>query len=72
MPQNSERAPSTVAANMELVPSPDPAGIADRSVISIPDPKSCRNSVRVSDDVRGAKPARVSAALGIENGEPTV
>ena len=39
-PQKSDSAPMTVEASMELVPSPEPAGMAERSVISMPDPKS--------------------------------
>lgn len=33
-------APSTVEARMELVPKPEPAGIAANKVTSIPAPKS--------------------------------
>lgn len=39
-PQKSFNAPSTVAARIELVPSPDPAGMAESSVTSNPEPNS--------------------------------
>ena len=38
-PQKSLIAPSTVEARIELVPKPDPAGIAANRVISSPEPK---------------------------------
>ena len=39
-PQKSDTAPNTVEARIELVPKPEPAGMADNSVISIPAPNS--------------------------------
>ena len=73
-PQKSLKAPSTVAASIELVPMPDPAGKADKSVISMPAPnsRSCsRSEGKESEEKPGANPARASAALGMEKGEPT-
>ena len=39
-PQKSLIAPSTVDERIELVPSPEPAGIAANKVISSPEPKA--------------------------------
>ena len=73
-PQKSDSAPRTVAARMELVPRPDPAGIAARRVTSMPHPKdlswSSRDLKRSAEN-SGMNPASASAALGMENGEPT-
>ena len=74
-PQKSFSAPNTVAARIELVPSPEPAGIADSKVTSIPVPNdfSCASSdANRSMEKSGWKPASTSAALGIEKGEPTL
>ena len=59
---------------MELVPNPEPAGIAANRVISIPEPKASSCLAKEGQDSvenAGAKPANVRAALGMENGEPT-
>ena len=60
---------------MLLVPSPLPAGMADKSVSSMPQPKA--SSCAFSDgycsaEKPGRKPASANAALGMENGEPTL
>ena len=39
-PQKSLSDPKTVDAKMELVPNPDPAGMAESRVISMPVPKA--------------------------------
>ena len=60
---------------MELVPSPEPAGMADSNVTSIPVPNAfnCASSEsKCSVEKFGWKPAKVSAAFGMENGEPTL
>ena len=65
----------TVAASTELVPKPLPAGMAESSVISMPEPNARSWSASVtkcSPRLLGANPAKVSAALGIENGLPTL
>ena len=63
-----------VAASTELVPSPDPAGMADSRVTSTPQPKafSCSSSEAYrSRQKSGWNPASVRAALGMEKGDPT-
>jgi hypothetical protein len=73
-PQKSEIAPSTVDARIELVPRPEPAGIAESRVISIPEPNAFNcssNETYDSVEKPGWKPASTNAALGIENGDPT-
>ena len=60
---------------MLLVPNPEPAGMADNRVISIPQPKalSClRKDGNFSSPNPGIKPANANAALGMENGDPTL
>ena len=74
-PQKSAKAPMRVEARMELVPSPEPAGMADRRVISMPEPKaeSCWwSEVYCSAQNCGRNPQSASAALGMEKGEPTL
>lgn len=74
-PQKSFNAPSTVAARIELVPSPDPAGMAESSVTSNPEPNSlswASSEEYDREQNRGRNPASATAAFGMENGEPTV
>ena len=74
-PQKSFIAPNTVEARIELVPNPEPAGIADNSVTSIPAPNErnfSSSEVHLSAEKSGWKPASTNAALGIEKGEPTL
>ena len=74
-PQKSDRAPKTVAAKMELVPNPEPAGMAANRVTSNPQPKalSCAsNEGKRSAANSGKKPANAKAAFGMEKGEPTL
>ena len=70
--QRSPITPRTVAARMELVPRPEPFGIAARVEISMPPPmrrESCSRSVGAASAAkRGSKPARRSAARGMEKG----
>src|SRR5574344_1992297 len=73
--QISDSFPSNVAASMELVPSPEPFGIALSKVISSPPPRtaSWRSSVSYFFcENSSLNPARQSAAFGIENDEPTL
>ena len=73
-PQKSLLAPSTVDARIELVPSPEPAGMAASKVISSPEPNAFRCSSNDAGDSaanHGAHPAKVGAAFGMEKGEPT-
>ena len=68
-------APNTVEARIELVPSPEPAGMADSNVISIPAPKASNcasNDAWTSALKSGWKPANTNAAFGMEKGEPTL
>ena len=69
-PQKSLSTLSTVAARMLLVPRPLPAGMAESRVSSMPLPKSSSCERRVVGCER-PKPASVSAAFGMEKGDPT-
>ena len=73
-PKKSLSVPNTLAAKTLLVPSPDPAGMAESSVISMPPPKSLSwspSEANRSSQKSGRKPQSASAALGMEKALPT-